>query len=107
MRWLPSITQTHVASRPGSVPKVGPAGQVGLVGGQHDSSVVGHLARAPPNGGDVRNLPLYLNAQAEHILDWFHVTMRLTALANMAKALRTAPPDEEGLPSPPGPAVEV
>src|SRR3989449_651591 len=27
-------------------------------------------------GEDVRDLPLYLNPQAEHYLDWFHVTMR-------------------------------
>ena len=27
-------------------------------------------------GEDVRNLQLYLNPQAEHLLDWFHVTMR-------------------------------
>jgi hypothetical protein len=26
----------------------------------------------------VRELPLYLNPQAEHLLDWFHVAMRLT-----------------------------
>ena len=39
-------------------------------------------------GEDVRDLPLYLNAQAEHLLDWFHITMRLTVMANMAKGLR-------------------
>jgi hypothetical protein len=47
----------------------------------------------------VRDLPLYLNADSEHLLDWFHLTLRLTVLANMAKSLRPAPPDEEGLPS--------
>src|SRR5664279_2362183 len=31
---------------------------------------------------DVRDLPLYLNPQAEHLLDWFHVTMRLTVLTH-------------------------
>ncbi len=31
-------------------------------------------------GEDVRDLPLYLNPQAEHLLDWFHVTMRLTVM---------------------------
>jgi len=30
----------------------------------------------------------YLNAQAEHLLDWFHLTMRITVRANMAKSLR-------------------
>jgi hypothetical protein len=29
-------------------------------------------------GEDVRNLQFYLNPQAEHLLDWFHVTMRLS-----------------------------
>ena len=30
---------------------------------------------------------MYLSPQAEHILDWFHVTMRLTVLGQMAKGL--------------------
>ena len=38
-------------------------------------------------GEDVRNLQLYLNLQAEHLLDWFHVTMRLTVLTQTAKGL--------------------
>jgi hypothetical protein len=38
-------------------------------------------------GDDVRDLPLYLNPQAEHLLDWFHVTMRLTVLGQYAKSL--------------------
>lgn len=58
-------------------------------------------------GDDVRDLPLYLNAEAEHLLDWFHVTMRLTVLANMAKSLRPAPPDEEGLPLRAEPATQA
>jgi len=32
-------------------------------------------------GEDVRNVQLYLNPQAEHLLDWFHLTMRLTVLS--------------------------
>jgi hypothetical protein len=41
------------------------------------------------DGGDtVRELPLYLNPLAEHILDWFHVTMRLTVLGQLTKSLR-------------------
>src|SRR5664280_290178 len=35
---------------------------------------------------DVRDLPLYLNPQAEHLLDWFHVTMRLTVLPSSPRA---------------------
>jgi hypothetical protein len=40
-------------------------------------------------GDDVRELPLYLNPQAEHLLDWFHITMRLTVMSQMAKGLRS------------------
>ncbi|MGO9794317.1 MAG: ISKra4 family transposase, partial [Solirubrobacteraceae bacterium] len=38
-------------------------------------------------GADVRELPLYLNPQAEHLIDWFHITMRLTVLGQIAKGL--------------------
>ena len=41
-------------------------------------------------GEDVRELPLYLNPQAEHILDWFHLTMRLTVMGQYAKSLPEA-----------------
>jgi len=40
-------------------------------------------------GEDVRDLPLYLNPQAEHLIDWFHITMRLTVMSQMAKGLRS------------------
>jgi hypothetical protein len=43
------------------------------------------------DGGDtVRDLQMYLSPQAEHLLDWFHVTMRLTVMRQMAKGLATA-----------------
>jgi hypothetical protein len=49
------------------------------------------------DGGDtVRDLQLYLNPQAEHILDWFHVTMRLTVLQQTAKGLPPTTCDDEG-----------
>ena len=35
----------------------------------------------------MRNLPLYLNPQAEHLIDWFHITMRLTVMRQTAKGL--------------------
>jgi hypothetical protein len=38
----------------------------------------------------VRELPLYLNPQAEHVLDWFHLTMRLTVMGQYAKSLPEA-----------------
>jgi hypothetical protein len=40
------------------------------------------------DGGDtVRDLQLYLSPLAEHILDWFHVTMRITVMKQMAVTL--------------------
>jgi hypothetical protein len=38
-------------------------------------------------GEDVRSLPLYLNPESEHWLDWFHIVMRLTVLQQTAKGL--------------------
>jgi len=40
-------------------------------------------------GDDVRDLPLYMNPQAEQYLDWFHITMRLSVMTQMAKGLRS------------------
>jgi hypothetical protein len=40
------------------------------------------------DGGDnVRELQLYLSPIAEHLLDWFHVTMRITVLRQQLKEL--------------------
>jgi hypothetical protein len=40
------------------------------------------------DGGDtVRELQMYLNPQAEHLLDWFHLTMRLTVMTQLAKGI--------------------
>jgi hypothetical protein len=46
-------------------------------------------------GEDIRDIPCYLNAQAEHLLDWFHLTMRITVMTGMARSLRPPPPDPE------------
>jgi hypothetical protein len=46
-------------------------------------------------GEDIRGLPCYLNPQAEHLLDWFHITMRITVMTNMAKSLQPPPPDPD------------
>jgi hypothetical protein len=40
-------------------------------------------------GEDVRELPAYLNPQAEQYLDWFHITMRITVMHQLAKGLRS------------------
>ncbi|MFN8579281.1 MAG: ISKra4 family transposase [Candidatus Sericytochromatia bacterium] len=40
------------------------------------------------DGGDtVRDLQFYMSPNAEHILDWFHVTMRITVMKQMAKGI--------------------
>jgi len=49
------------------------------------------------DGGDtVRDLQLYLSPEAEHLLDWFHVAMRLTVLQRTAKGLPDKTRDDEG-----------
>ncbi len=52
-------------------------------------------------GEDIRDIPCYLNAQAEHLLDWFHLTMRITVMANMAKSLPPPPSSPESPDEPP------
>jgi hypothetical protein len=43
------------------------------------------------DGGDtVRDLQQYPNPNAEHLLDWFHITMRITFMHQMAKGLGVA-----------------
>lgn len=54
------------------------------------------------DGGDtVRDLPLYMNPQSEHLLDWFHVAMRLTVLGQLAKGI---PKHVSKVPKSPAPA---
>jgi len=36
---------------------------------------------------DVRGVQMHLHPEAEHLLDWFHITMRLTVLTQIAKGL--------------------
>src|SRR5713226_905444 len=44
------------------------------------------------DGGDtVRDLQHYLSPQAEHVLDWFQVTMRLTVLEQLARGIPPKP----------------
>jgi len=33
----------------------------------------------------------HLNPQAEHLLDWFHLTMRITVMTQLAKGMRVPP----------------
>jgi len=41
------------------------------------------------SGDTVRTLQLYLSPQAEHILDWFHITMRIMVMKQMAATVKT------------------
>ena len=45
-------------------------------------------------GEDVRQVQEYLHPTGEHIIDWFHITMRLTVLRQQTKALQAERPDE-------------
>jgi len=48
------------------------------------------------DGGDnVRDLQLYLSPLAEHLLDWFHITMRITGKRQQHKELIATAPDQE------------
>ena len=38
-------------------------------------------------GDDVREVQQYLSAESEHYLDWFHITMRITVMKQLAKGL--------------------
>lgn len=43
------------------------------------------------DGGDtVRNLQLRLHAEGEHWLDWFHITMRITLMRQIAKSIASS-----------------
>ncbi len=51
------------------------------------------------DGGDtVRDVQLYLSPEADHLLDWFHITMRLTTMNQSAKGLPETMGEEETLP---------
>jgi hypothetical protein len=51
------------------------------------------------DGGEtVRDLQRYLSPEAEHLLDWFHLAMRLTTMTQTAKGLPAMMGEEEALP---------
>jgi hypothetical protein len=43
-------------------------------------------------GEDVRQVQEYLHPNSEHVLDWFHITMRLTVLQQQTKSLQEEEP---------------
>jgi hypothetical protein len=38
-------------------------------------------------GEDIRQVREYLHPNSEHVIDWFHITMRLTVLQQQTKSL--------------------
>lgn len=43
------------------------------------------------DGGDtVRDLQLYLSPNSEHVLDWFHITMKITVMKQLAKNMKNS-----------------
>jgi hypothetical protein len=44
-------------------------------------------------GEDVRQVREYLHHNSEHVIDWFHITMRLTVLQQQTKALQEERPE--------------
>ena len=45
-------------------------------------------------GEDVRQVQEYLHPNGEHLIDWFHITMRITVLQQQTKALLAERPEE-------------
>ena len=56
---------------------------------------------------DVRELPFYLSPESEHWLDWFHVSMRLTVMGQLAKGLANEPAEGPETAAPAEPPAEV
>jgi hypothetical protein len=44
-------------------------------------------------GEDIRQVREYLHPNSDHVIDWFHITMRLTVLQQQTKALEEARPE--------------
>src|SRR6516165_9370894 len=45
-------------------------------------------------GEDIRQVREYLHPNSEHVIDWFHITMRLTVLQQQTKALEEKQPED-------------
>jgi hypothetical protein len=49
-----------------------------------------HITFLADGGDTVRELPAFLHPRSEHILDWFHIGMRIEQLMQTARGLRSA-----------------
>jgi hypothetical protein len=45
-------------------------------------------------GEDIRQVREYLHPNSEHVIDWFHIMMRLTVLQQQTKALEEKQPED-------------
>lgn len=50
------------------------------------------------NRDTVRELQHYLNPESEHLLDWFHITMRLSVMGQLVKGMITEPKSDDKIP---------
>jgi hypothetical protein len=57
--------------------------------GMHENQQVVFMSGG---GEDVRRVQEYLHPFSEHLIDWFHITMRLTVLQQQTKALQEKQP---------------
>ena len=103
-----------------SIPGGGPKGRFGFVSSydtkpkrrlfellKSQGMAVNQQVTFLSDGGDtVRDLQLYLNPQGEHLLDWFHITMRLTVLKQSAKGLPLPKASNKVLSKPTNPSDE-
>jgi hypothetical protein len=58
--------------------------------GMQDNQQVVFLSHG---GEDIRQVREYLHPNSEHVIDWFHITMRLTVLQQQRKAIEEARPE--------------
>ena len=55
------------------------------------------------DGGDtVRDVQAYLSPESEHLLDWFHITMRLTVMGQLVKGMTAELKPDQGYSLTPG-----
>ena len=55
------------------------------------------------DGGDtVRDMQAYLSPESEHLLDWFHITMRLTVMGQLVKGMTAELKPDQGYSLTPG-----
>ena len=49
-----------------------------------------HIIFLSEGGDTVGDVPLYMSPNAEHMLDWFHISMRLTVVGQQSKSVRAS-----------------